>query len=109
MSGSKLTNFFFTQEPKNLFTPQHDVCLLAPGPFPDEDGGLGPDPGAHGDARAEHGEQVDLLHHEAGTVLDGAFWDRLVGLRGNRHVGFAPVETYEEMISMICPQRHMYL
>lgn len=85
-----------------MFTPQHHVCLLAPGPFPDEDGGLGPDPGAHGDARAKHGEQVDLLHHEAGTVLNGAFWDRLVGLRGNRHVGFAPVEKYEEMINATC-------
>lgn len=85
------------------------ACLLAPGPFPDEDSGLGPDPGAHGDARAEHGEQVDLLHHEAGTVLNGAFRDRLVGLRGNRHVGFAPVEKLRRDDQLICPQRHMNL
>lgn len=70
-----------------------DVCLLAPGPFPDEDGGLGPDPSAHGDSRPKHGEQVDLLHHQAGPVLDGALWDRLVGLGGDRHVGLAPVES----------------
>lgn len=68
-----------------------DVCLLAPGPFPDEDGGLGPDPGAHSDSRTKHGKQVDFLYHEAGPVLNGAFWDWLVGLRRNRHVGFAPV------------------
>lgn len=69
------------------------VCLLAPGPFPDEDGGLGPDPSTHCDSRTKHGKQVDFLHHEAGPVLNGAFWDRLVGLRGNCHVSFAPVEN----------------
>lgn len=77
-----------------------DVCLLAPGPFPDEDGGLGPDPGAHGDSSPEHGEQVDFLHHQAGPVLNGAFWDGLVGLRGDRHVGFTPVEYITEAISL---------
>ena len=65
----------------------------APGAFPDEDGGLGPHPGAHGDARAEHGEQVDLLHHQAGPVLDDALWDRLVGLRGDRDVGLTAGAT----------------
>lgn len=69
----------------------HTFCLLAPGPFPDEDGGLGPDPSTHCDPRTKHGKQVDFLHHEAGPVLNGAFWDWLVGLRGNCHVGFAPV------------------
>lgn len=75
------------------------ACLLAPGAFPDEDGGFGPHPGAHSDSRPKHGEQVDFLHHEARPVLDGAFRDRLVGLRGDRHVGFAPVGNIAEMIS----------
>lgn len=70
-----------------------DACLLAPGPFPDEDGGLGPDPGTHSNPRPKHGKQVDFLYHETGSVLDGAFRDGLVGLRGNRHVSFAPVEN----------------
>lgn len=71
------------------------VCLLEPGPFPDEDGGLGPDPGTHSDSRPKHGEQVDFLHHQAGPVLNGAFWDGLVGLRGDCHIGFTPVEHIE--------------
>lgn len=64
--------------------------LLAPGPFPDQDGGFGPDPGAHRDPGPEHGKQVDLLHHEAGPVLDDALRDGLVGLRGDGHVRLAP-------------------
>ena len=36
--------------------------LLAPGAFPDEDGGLGPYPGTHGNTSPKHGEQIDLLH-----------------------------------------------
>lgn len=77
-----------------------DVCLLAPGSFPDEDGGFGPDPGTHSDSRTKHGEQVDFLYHEAGPVLNGAFWDWLVGLRGDCHVCFAPVEDTIEMIDL---------
>lgn len=56
------------------------ACLPAPGAFPDEDGGFGPDPGAHSDSGAKHGEQVNFFHQEAGTVFDGAFRDGLVGL-----------------------------
>jgi len=73
----------------------------APGAPPDEDGGLGPHPGAHGDAGPEHGEQVDLLHHQAGPVLDDALWDRLVGLRGDRHVGLAAGETRLNVIVVV--------
>lgn len=82
-----------------MFTFRQGACLLAPGPLPDEDGGFGPDPSAHGDASPKHGEQVNLLHHEAGPVLDGAFWDWLVGLRGDGHVGFTPAGciTYGHM------------
>lgn len=65
--------------------------LLAPGAFPDEDGRFRPHPRAHGDARPEHGEQVDFLHHQTGPVLNGAFRDWLVGLRGDGDVGFTPV------------------
>ena len=36
--------------------------LLEPGAFPNENRCLGPHPGAHGYARAEHGEEVDLLY-----------------------------------------------
>lgn len=68
--------------------------LLAPGPFPDQDGGFGPDPGAHCDSSSKHGKQVNFLHHEAGPVLDYALWDWLVGLRGDRHISFAPDDKY---------------
>lgn len=66
----------------------------APGALPDEQGGLGPDPGAHGDAGAEHGEEVDLLHQQAGPVLDLTVGDGLVGLRGDGHVGLTPAGTH---------------
>lgn len=79
---------------------KESLCLLAPGPLPDEDGGLGPDPGAHRYSRPKHGEQVDFLHHQAGPVLDRALWDRLVGLRGDCHVGFTPVENITQMIGL---------
>lgn len=69
------------------------ICLLVPGAFPDEDGGFGPHPGAHGYSCPKHGEQINLFHHQAGTVLDGAFWDGLVDLIGDGHVGFTPVIT----------------
>lgn len=98
-----------TQKHKRLFTPQRDACLLAPGPLPDEDGGLGPDPGAHGDACTKHGEQVDLLHHETGPVLDVAFWDWLVGLRGDGHVGFAPVGKNGENVSLMHQDTHVHM
>lgn len=87
------------QEQRESFTCQCDACLLAPGSFPDEDGGFGPDPSAHGDASSKHGEQVDLLHHETGTVLDGAFWDWLVCLRGDGHVGFTPEGRIADVVS----------
>lgn len=77
-----------------------DVRLLAPGPLPNEDGGLGPNPGAHSNTRPKHGEKVDFLHHQTGPVLNGAFRDWLVGLRGDCHVGFTPVEHTTEMISL---------
>lgn len=83
------------------------TCSLAPGAFPDEDGGFGPDPGTHGDTRPKHGKQVNFLHHQTGAVLNGAFWDGLVGLRGDCHIGLTPVENTTEMISLClqqCPQ-----
>lgn len=70
------------------------VDLLAPGPFPDQDSGFGPHPGAHRDSGSKHGKQVDFLHHEAGTVLDYALWDWLVGLRGDRHISFTPDDKH---------------
>lgn len=78
----------------------YDLCLLAPGTFPNEDRGFGPDPCAHSNSRPKHGEQVDFLHHEAGPVLNGAFWDWLIGLRGNCHVSFTSVESITEIMSV---------
>ena len=63
----------------------------APGALPDEQRGLGPDPGAHGNAGSKHGKQVDLLHQEAGAILDFTVRNGLLGGQPDGHVGLAPV------------------
>lgn len=77
------------------------IDLLAPGSFPDQDGGFGPDPSAHRDSGPKHGKQVDFLHHEAGPILDYALGDWLVGLRGDRHVSFAPDDQHLKVNNLL--------
>ena len=62
----------------------------APGASPDEQRGLGPDPGAHGDAGSKHGKQIDLLHQEARPVLDLTVRDGLLGGQPDGDIGLAP-------------------
>lgn len=68
------------------------LLLLIPAPcaFPDKDGRFGPNPRAHDDACAEHGEEVDLFYKQTGPVLDGTLWDRLFGLVSYSDISFTP-------------------
>lgn len=72
----------------------------APGAPPDEQCGFGPDPGAHGDASAKHGKQIDLLHQEAGAILDLTVRDGLLGRQPNGHIGLAPVVRDGSQVSL---------
>lgn len=70
---------------------KHLLNPPAPSAPPDEQRGLGPDPGAHGDAGSKHSEQVDLLHQEAGAILDLTVRNGLLGGQPDGHIGLAPM------------------
>lgn len=87
--------------PTNIVIHKHifgDGVLLEPCAFPNENCGLGPHPGAHGYARAKHGEKINLLHKQAGSVLDDALRNFfLVAFMGYCHIGFTSIGKAVQM------------
>lgn len=89
-------------------SPSH-ASLPAPGALPNEKGCLGPHPGAHRDARSEHGEEIDLLYQKAGPVLDLAVGFRLVRLGGDCHVGLATAGERLQTLLLACLDHSAFL